>query len=193
VAVADVSAWAAPAPHGVRRYVPALTWLPAYDRRYLRFDIVAGATVWGLLVPEMIAYAGLAGLPPQAGLYTLLAAPAAYAIFGTSRHVVAAGTSAAAVLVASTVSGLGPASAGQYAADAATMILFCGGLFLVAGLLRLGFVAQFLSRPVVEGFVFGLALFVTVKQLPKLFGIEAITSRTATSPGTSTRASISSC
>jgi sulfate permease, SulP family len=173
--------------------LPVLTWLPAYDRSYLRFDIVAGATVWGLLVPEMIAYAGLAGLPPQPGLYTLLAAPAAYAVFGTSRHVVAAGTSAAAVLVASTVSGLGPASAGQYAADAATMILFCGGLFLVAGLLRLGFVAQFLSRPVVEGFVFGLALFVTVKQLPKLFGIEAITSRTATSPGTSTRASISSC
>ncbi len=189
----DVSAWAAPPPRGVRRYVPVLTWLPAYDRSYLRFDIVAGATVWGLLVPEMIAYAGLAGLPPQPGLYTLLAAPAAYAVFGTSRHVVAAGTSAAAVLVASTVSGLGPASAGQYAADAATMILFCGGLFLVAGLLRLGFVAQFLSRPVVEGFVFGLALFVTVKQLPKLFGIEAITSRTATSPGTSTRASISSC
>jgi sulfate permease family protein len=81
-----VSAWAAPAPRGIRRYVPILTWLPAYDRRYLRFDIVAGATVWGLLVPEMIAYAGLAGLPPQAGLYTLLAAPAAYAVFGTSRH-----------------------------------------------------------------------------------------------------------
>jgi high affinity sulfate transporter 1 len=172
VAVADVSASAAPASHGIRRYVPVLVWLPAYERKDLRFDIVAGATVWGLLVPEMIAYAGLAGLPPQAGLYTLLAAPAAYAVFGTSRHVVAAGTSAAAVLVASTVAGIGVTSAGQYAADAATMILLCGGLFLVAGLLRLGFVAQFLSRPVVEGFVFGLAIFVTVKQLPKLFGIE---------------------
>jgi high affinity sulfate transporter 1 len=120
----------------------------------------------------MIAYAGLAGLPPQAGLYTLLAAPAAYAIFGTSRHVVAAGTSAAAVLVASTVAGFGALSSGQYAANAAALILFCGGLFLLAGLCRLGFVAQFLSKPVVEGFVFGLAIFVTVKQLPKLFGIE---------------------
>jgi MFS superfamily sulfate permease-like transporter len=67
----------------------------------------------------MIAYAGLAGLPPQAGLYTLLAAPAAYAIFGTRRHVVAAGTSAAAVLVASTVAGFGALSSGQYAANAA--------------------------------------------------------------------------
>jgi sulfate permease, SulP family len=83
--------------------VPVLAWLPAYDRRYLRFDIVAGATVWGLLVPEMIAYAGLAGLPPQAGLYTLLAAPAAYAVFGTSRHVVAAGTSAAAILTVTAI------------------------------------------------------------------------------------------
>jgi sulfate permease, SulP family len=173
VAVVDVSASAAPAPRGIRRYVPVLTWLPAYERGDLRFDIVAGATVWGLLVPEMIAYAGLAGLPPQAGLYTLLAAPAAYAVFGTSRHVVVAGTSAAAVLVASTVAGVGPASAAQYAAEAATMILLCAGLLLIAGLLRLGFVAQFLSRPVVEGFVFGLAIFVTVKQLPKLFGIEA--------------------
>jgi len=173
VAVADVSAWAAPERTGVRRYVPALTWLPGYDRSYLRFDLIAGATVWGLLVPEMIAYAGLAGLPPQAGLYTLLAAPAAYALFGTSRQVVVAGTSASAVLVGSTVAGLHPVDAGQYAADAATMILLCAGLFLLAGLLRLGFVAQFLSRPVVEGFVFGLAIFVTVKQLPKLFGIEA--------------------
>jgi sulfate permease, SulP family len=146
-------------------------WLPAYDRRLLRFDVIAGATLWGLLVPEMIAYAGLAGLPPQAGLYTLLLTLAAYAAFGTSRHVVVAGTSAAAVLLASTVSGLA-ASPDAYLANAAALVLIVGALFLLAGLLRLGFIAQFLSRPVVEGFVFGLAIFVTVKQLPKLFGIE---------------------
>jgi high affinity sulfate transporter 1 len=155
----------------LRRYVPALVWLPRYDRGDLRFDLIAGVTVWGLLVPEMIAYAGLAGLPPQAGLYTLLATLAAYALFGTSRHVVAAGTSASAVLVASTVIALHPADTTAYFTDAAAMILFCGGLFLLAGFLRLGFIAQFLSRPVIEGFVFGLAIFVTVKQLPKLLGI----------------------
>jgi MFS superfamily sulfate permease-like transporter len=121
----------------------------------------------------MIAYAGLAGLPPQAGLYTLLVTLAAYAVFGTSRHVVAAGTSAAAVLLASTVAALHPTGSGAYLTDAAALVLFCGGLFVVAGLLRLGFIAQFLSRPVMEGFVFGLAIFVTVKQLPKLFGIES--------------------
>jgi high affinity sulfate transporter 1 len=148
-----------------------LTWLPAYDRGVLRFDIIAGATIWGLLVPESIAYAGLAGLPAQAGLYTLLATLAAYAIFGTSRHVVAGATSAAAVLLASSVGALAH-GASDYVAHAAILVLLCGGLFLLAGALRLGFVAQFLSRPVMESFVFGLAIFVTVSQLPKLFGIE---------------------
>jgi SulP family sulfate permease len=120
----------------------------------------------------MIAYSGLAGLPPQAGLYTLLVTLAAYAVLGTSRHLVVAGTSAAAVLLASTVASITPASPSEYAADGAALVLLCGALLLLAGLLRLGFIAQFLSRPVMEGFVFGLAIFVTVKQLPKLFGIE---------------------
>jgi SulP family sulfate permease len=168
----DPRAWATPPPSGIRGFVPILQWLPRYDRKWLRFDVIAGATVWGLLVPESIAYAGLAGLPPQAGLYTLLATLAAYAVFGTSRHLVAAATSAAAVLLASSVGGLAGADAARYMSDAAGLVIFCGGLFLIAGFLRLGFVAQFLSRPVMEGFVFGLAIFVTVSQLPKLFGIE---------------------
>jgi SulP family sulfate permease len=168
----DPRDWGAPKPSGVRRFLPILVWLPRYDRRFLRFDLIAGATVWGLLVPESIAYAGLAGLPPQAGLYTLLVTLAAYAVFGTSRHLIAAATSAAAVLLASSISGLSPPDASHYASDAAALVLFCGGLFVLAGLLRLGFVAQFLSRPVMEGFVFGLAIFVTVSQLPKLFGIK---------------------
>jgi sulfate permease, SulP family len=77
----DPRHWAAPKPSGLRRVMPILMWLPAYDRRFLRFDVIAGATVWGLLVPESIAYAGLAGLAPQAGLYTLLVTLAAYALF----------------------------------------------------------------------------------------------------------------
>jgi sulfate permease, SulP family len=168
----DPRVWAMPPPSGVRRYLPILTWLPSYDRTWLRPDVIAGATIWGLLVPETIAYAGLAGLPPQAGLYTVLATLAAYAIFGTSRHLVASATSAAAVLLAAGIANLGASSTVDYAARAAAMVLFCGGLFLLAGFLRLGFIAQFISKPVMEGFVFGLALFVTVSQLPKLFGIE---------------------
>jgi len=171
MATVDPRVWAAPRPSGLRRIVPIFGWLPAYDRSHLRFDLIAGATVWGLLVPESIAYAGLAGLPPQTGLYTLLATLAAYALFGTSRHLVVAATSASAVLLATAVASVGPVNAEEYAANAAAVVLFCAGLFLLAGVLRLGFIAQFLSRPVMEGFVFGLAIFVTVKQLPKLFGI----------------------
>lgn len=107
----DPRVWAAPPPSGVRRYLPILTWLPSYDRSWLRPDVIAGATIWGLLVPETIAYAGLAGLPPQAGLYTVLATLVAYAIFGTSRHLVASATSAAAVLLAAGIANLGPSSA----------------------------------------------------------------------------------
>src|SRR6185436_9493777 len=120
--IVDPHAWAAPPARLLHRVIPILKWLPAYDRRWLRFDIIAGATVWGLLVPEMIAYAGLAGLPPQAGLYTLLVTLAAYAVLGTSRHIVVAGTSGAAVLVASAVGDRGPSGPAEYAALAAGMV-----------------------------------------------------------------------
>jgi sulfate permease, SulP family len=93
----------------------------------------------------MIAYAALAGLPPQAGLYTLLASLVMYAVFGTSRHLAVAGTSASAVLVYSAVSGLSPKDASDYASLAAGMIIIAGLVFVVAGLFRLGFITQFLS------------------------------------------------
>jgi sulfate permease, SulP family len=154
------------------RYVPATSWLPRYETAWLASDTVAGFTIWGLLIPEGIAYASLAGLPPQAGLYTLLASLAIYAVFGTSRHLVVAGTSASAVLVFSAVTALGPKNAASYATLAGGLIVITGFIFILAGICRLGFVTNFLSRPVMEGFVFGLAIFVAVGQLPKLFGIE---------------------
>jgi sulfate permease, SulP family len=153
------------------RFVPALSWAPGYHPAWLTRDAVAGFTIWGLLVPEMIAYASLAGLPPQAGLYTLLASLVLYAIFGTSRQLVVAGTSASAVLVYSAVTALHPKDMPAYTGLAAGFIILTGILFLVSGLFRLGFVTQFLSRPVMEGFIFGLAIFVAVSQLPKIFGI----------------------
>jgi len=161
-----------PGPGRLARWVPIASWLPRYQRGWLAGDAIAGFTIWGLLIPEMIAYASLAGLPPQAGLYTLLASLALYAVFGTSRQLVVAGTSASAVLVFSAVTALGPKSAASYATLAAGMIVLTGLIFVVAGLLKLGFITAFLSRPVMEGFVFGLAIFVTVSQLPKLFGLK---------------------
>ncbi len=162
----------ASAPPAIARWIPILGWARRYDRSWLGADLIAGFTIWGLLVPEMIAYAGLAGLPPQAGLYTLLATLGLYAVFGTSRHLVVAGTSAASVLLFATVSGFRPATAEDFAQFAAALVLLVGVVFVVAGLLRLGFLADFLSRPVMDGFVFGLALFVTIRQLPKVLGIE---------------------
>src|SRR6516164_4806097 len=98
---------------GLARWVPLFSWLPRYDRWWLTGDVIAGFTIWGLLVPEMIAYASLAGLPPQAGLYTLLASLGLYALFGTSRQLVVAGTSASAVLVFSAVTALHPHDSGK--------------------------------------------------------------------------------
>jgi high affinity sulfate transporter 1 len=158
--------------------VPILAWLPHYDRSWLAIDIVAGLTLWGLVVPEGMAYAGIAGLPPQAGLYTLLAALLIYALLGTSRHLVVQATSATAALLASAVAAALVATAAANASDPATyqayasaFVLVTGLVFLAAGLAKLGFITQFLSKPVMDGFVMGLAVFVTVGQLNKLFGV----------------------
>jgi sulfate permease, SulP family len=162
----------------VRRYVPIVAWLPAYDRSWLTFDAIAGLTLWGLVVPEAMAYAGIAGLPPQAGLYTLVASLLVYALLGTSRHLSVGGTSATAALLASSVAAAVVASASATASDphtyatyAAAFVLVTGLVFLVAGIARLGFITQFLSKPVMDGFVVGLAIFVAVGQLNKLFGV----------------------
>src|SRR5512136_1069627 len=163
---------------GIRRFIPILSWLPHYDRSWLTIDVIAGLTLWGLVVPEAMAYAGIAGLPPQAGLYTLLAALLVYALLGTSRHLVVQATSATAALLASSVAAALIATAAANASDPATyqayasaFVLVTGLVFLFAGLARLGFITQFLSKPVMSGFVLGLAIFVAVGQLNKLFGV----------------------
>jgi high affinity sulfate transporter 1 len=162
----------------LRRFLPILHWLPKYDRSWLRFDIIAGLTLWGLVVPEAMAYAGIAGLPPQAGLYTLVAALLVYALIGTSRHLVVQATSATAALLASSVAAALVATAAVTATDpetyqayASAFVLVTGLVFLAAGLAKLGFITQFLSKPVMDGFVMGLAIFVAVGQLNKLFGV----------------------
>ncbi len=162
----------------LKRALPVLDWLPSYQTAWLAADVIAGLTLWGLVVPEAMAYAGIAGLPPQAGLYTLLASLVIYALLGTSRHLVVQATSATAALIASSVAAALVASAAAAASDPATyqayasaFVLVTALVFLVAGLARLGFITQFLSKPVMSGFVLGLALFVAVGQLNKLFGV----------------------
>ena len=162
----------------LKRNIPSLSWLPAYDRSWLTADAIAGLTLWGLVVPEAMAYAGIAGLPPQTGLYTLLAALLVYALLGTSRHLVVQATSATAALLASSVAAALIATAAVNASDpetyqayASAFVLVTGLVFLGAGLARLGFITQFLSKPVMDGFVMGIAIFVAVGQLNKLFGV----------------------
>jgi len=163
---------------GIKRYIPILAWLPPYDRSWLTFDVIAGLTLWGLLVPESMAYAGLAGLPPQAGLYTLVVSLLVYALFGTSRHLSVGPTSATSVLLATSVAATLVVTAGDasdvqtYVTYASAFVLVVGLVFLVAGAAKLGFVTQFLSKPVMDGFVTGLAIYVAVGQLYKLFGVE---------------------
>ena len=160
------------------KFIPILSWLPHYERTWLSFDIIAGLTLWGLVVPEAMAYAGIAGLPPQAGLYTLVASLLIYALLGTARHLSVGPTSATAALLASSVAAAIVATAAANASDPATyqtyataFVLVVGLVFLAAGIAKLGVITQFLSKPVMSGFVMGLAIFVAVGQLNKLFGV----------------------
>ncbi len=154
--------------------MPILAWLPSYDKAWLVADVLAGLTLWGLVVPEGMAYAGIADLAPEAGLYTLVAALLVYALFGSSRHLSVGATSATAALIASTVVAVGVTTDDMvaYQATAAALVLIIGFIFLGAYLAKLGWVTQFLSKPVMDGFVLGLAIFVAVGQLNKLFGVE---------------------
>ena len=110
------------------RYIPILAWLPHYDRAWLAVDVIAGLTLWGLVVPEAMAYAGIAGLPPQAGLYTLLASLLVYALLGTSRHLVVQATSATAALLASSVAAALVATAAANASASGDLPGLCVGL-----------------------------------------------------------------
>src|SRR5262245_52614729 len=108
------------------RYVPILTWGRAYDRGVLRFDLVAGIVSWGVMVPIAMAYAGLAGMPPETGLVTAFAALTAYAVFGTSRHLKVTASSSVAIMSASVVGALAAASVDEYVALSAALALIVG-------------------------------------------------------------------
>jgi len=158
-------------PPRLARYVPILGWIPTYDRRDLRPDLVAGVVSWGVMVPVAMAYAGLAGLPPQAGLVTAFAAMAAYAIFGTTRHLKVTASSSVSVMSAAVVGALAVAGDPRYLELSAMLALLVGLFLLAAGVARLGFMSQFLAKSVVTGFVIGLAITIIIGQLPALLGV----------------------
>lgn len=156
-----------------KRDWPILAWVPGYQASWLRLDLIAGLTVCAILVPEGMAYAQLAGMPPETAFYAAPAALLAYAVLGSSRQLVVAVSSAIAIMSAATISLLAPGGTAEYAALTAALALLAGLISIAAGLLKLGRIAQFFSESVLVGFVFGLALLITIKQIPKLLGIEA--------------------
>ncbi|TWF47389.1 SulP family inorganic anion transporter [Neorhizobium alkalisoli] len=135
-------------------------------------DLVAGLSVAGLMFPEAVAYAGIAGLAPQHALAAAIAGCLAYSVFGRSRFAIVSPTSSSAAILAATIAAL-PGSAADKLVLVTLMVAIVGLLFIAAGMLRLGNLAGFISRPVLRGFAFGLAITIIVKQLPLITGIGA--------------------
>ena len=161
----------APFANRIYSILPILEWLPKYQQVWLRPDVMAGLTLAAFTIPEAIAYAELAGLPPQSGLYASIAAPIIYLLFGTSKQLVIGPTSAVSILVASALGDLVLTFPGEYAILAATTALLIGAMAIIAYILRLGFLVNFISESVPIGFSSGAALYIASTQLSKLFGI----------------------
>ena len=134
-------------------------------------ELVAGVTLLAIAIPLNIGYAQIAGLPPTAGLYALIVPTILYALIVSSRQLVASPDAAAAALVASSIGGLAVAGSADYATLALAQAILCGGMFLLLAFFRLGFLANFLSKPILVGFVGGLALDILVSQIAKMLGV----------------------
>ena len=152
-----------------RRRPPGLV---GASRATLGRDLLAGLSVWAVLVPEALAYATIAGVNPVLGLYAAPAALVLYACTGSSRHLSVGPTAATAALSAATVAGLVQATSHSFTEVTIALALTVGLLAIVAAIARLGFIASFISQPVLTGFIIGLALTIIVGQAPTLLGVE---------------------
>jgi len=155
-----------------KRLLPVLDWLPAYRREWLLPDALAGLAVWAVIVPEGMAYAGIVGVPPIMGLYTIVPPLIAYALLGTSRLLVVGPDTATGLISALTVGGIAVQGTADFNALTSTLAVLIGGLFLLFGALRMGWVAAFIPTPVMRGFIEGLVCVTIIGQVPHLLGIE---------------------
>lgn len=151
---------------------PILRWLPGYHGRWLRADLVAGLTLAAYAIPVSVAYASLAGLPPQAGLYCYLVGGVAYATLGTSRQLAVGPTSAISMVIAAALGPLAVGDASRQAHLAMSVAVLTGFVGLLAWGLQLGNVTNFVSETVLSGYKVGAGLVIASTQLPKLFGIK---------------------
>lgn len=153
------------------RVAPIAGWLPTYQRRRLPGDLVAGAVVAALLIPQSLGYASIAGVPLAVGLYGVPLGLLAYAVFGSSPQLVVGPASTVAIVSGSLVAGLTRDRPADVAAVTSALALATGLVLVAVGVMRIGWVAEFLSRPIVTGFVCGLTLTIIVGELPVLLGI----------------------
>ena len=159
-------------PSRLTKYIPILGWLTGYQGEWLRFDVVAGVTAAAVVIPKAMAYATIAGLPVEVGLYTAFIPMVIYAVLGTSRPLSFSTTSTIAILVAGQLALLVPdGNPGKLIVTASTLALLVGAFLLLAGIFRMGFIANFISDPVLTGFKAGVGLVIVVDQVPKLLGV----------------------
>ncbi|OSP55756.1 SulP family inorganic anion transporter [Pseudoruegeria sp. SK021] len=157
----------------LRRYVPILQWGRQYDRHTLSGDLMAAIIVTIMLIPQSLAYALLAGLPPEAGLYASIAPIVLYAIFGTSRALAVGPVAVISLMTAAALGTIADQGSMGYAVAALTLAGLSGAILLVMGLLKLGFLANFLSHPVIAGFITASGILIAVSQLKHILGIPA--------------------
>ena len=158
--------------NALSRHLPIAGWLPRYDRAWLRGDVAAGIAVTALIVPKNLGYAEIAGLPVQNGLYAAAAGAILYALFCTSRQISTGPSSSLAAVAGGAV--LLTGLKGEHAEElVAAITLAAGVLFLLLAVLRMGWIARFLSKPVITGFLAGAAIDVVIGELPKLTGTDA--------------------
>ncbi len=158
---------------GSVKHLPNLNQLLSYDRSWLRGDVVAGVTVAAYLVPQVMAYAEVAGLPPVVGLWAITGSLLVYAVIGSSRQLSVGPESTTALLTATAIAPLAAGDPEKYAALAAALAFIVGALCLVAWAARLGFLADLLSKPVLVGYMAGVAVYMIVSQLPKMIGLSS--------------------
>jgi SulP family sulfate permease len=154
-----------------RRLLPVLSWLPGYRRDWLLPDVLAGLAVWAVMVPEGMAYAGIVGVPPIMGLYTIVPPLIAYALLGTSRLLVVGPDTATGLISALTVGAIAVQGTADFNTLTSTLAVLIGAFFLLFGALRMGWAAAFIPTPVMRGFIEGLVCVTIIGQVPHLLGI----------------------
>src|SRR6056300_1770005 len=157
----------------LRRWLPSLVWVSDYSQSALISDLMAAIIVTIMLIPQSLAYALLAGLPPEMGLYASILPLVAYALLGTSRALAVGPVAVVSLMTAAAIGNLGLTTPAEIALAAGTLAFISGVILTVMGVLRLGFLANFLSHPVIAGFITASGVLIATSQLKHILGIQA--------------------